>query len=310
MVRVSTNQYFDTATSKMARTQKDLTDIQSKLSTGIDVLKPSDDPLAMATALGARAGIKTIDTYQSNLTSANNTLGQVEVTLSSSIEVLREIRTSLTSANSSLLSQADRNTIAVDLQGRLDELRSLANTKDVNGNYLFSGSNTTAEPYPFTAVANSTVTDDYQGSNRGNSIQVSSGRSLETTLDGGEIFTYVDGTGTSQNVFKVIEGAIADLRNGSPAALANVRNAAATLEGNFDQMLLGQTRVGLRLREAETLGQINLAASSELERVASEAIGLDYAKAISDLAQGQLQLQATQQSFASVTKLSLFNYLG
>ena len=43
--------------------------------------------------------------------------------------------------------------------------------------------------------------------------------------------------------------------------------------------------------------------------VAGDAAGLDYAKAISELSQGQLQLQASQQSFASVSKLSLFNYI-
>jgi len=66
----------------------------------------------------------------------------------------------------------------------------------------------------------------------------------------------------------------------------------------------------VRLRETETLSQINQAAQFELERVAGESVSLDYAKAISELSQGQLQLQASQQSFASVSKLSLFNFIG
>jgi flagellin-like hook-associated protein FlgL len=36
---------------------------------------------------------------------------------------------------------------------------------------------------------------------------------------------------------------------------------------------------------------------------------VDYTKAISDLGAGQMSLQAAQQSYALISKLSLFDYL-
>ena len=102
-----------------------------------------------------------------------------------------------------------------------------------------------------------------------------SGRSIDLSITGQDAF--VD-QATGKSIFTSVEDALADLAAGD---FASLRGRAAELEGGYDSMLLARTKVGLRLREAETIGQINFAASSELERVASEAVGLDYAKAIS-----------------------------
>lgn len=298
-MRISTNQYFKSSTDRMASQQQELVKLQSKLATGQNVLKPSDDPLAMSTALGAKDQIAQINAFQSNLNTLNNQLGQMDVALDASSEVMQGLRESLLAVSNSTLNDSDRATLAQDIQARLDELRAIANRKDADGNYLFSG--TRQDVQPFSLVGN--VVQPYAGGAEGRAIQVGSGRSIDLSITGQDAF--VD-QATGKSIFTSVEDALADLAAGDFAAL---RGRAAELEGGYDSMLLARTKVGLRLREAETIGQINFAASSELERVASEAVGLDYAKAISELAQGQLKLQATQQSFSSISKLSLFNFI-
>lgn len=323
-MRVSTNQYFKTNTERMTRQQADLSKIQSQLATGQAVLKPSDNPLAMATALGAKAGLKTVESYQSNLTYVNNQLTQMDVALSAGSEVFQSIKEGLLAAGNATLSAGDREVIARDLEGRMQELRGIANRQDASGNYLFSGTFQDQAPFqepdPANGISGSfleTSTPAAAGDVSGRNIQVSTGRFMDLSITANDAF--VSST-SGRSAFDVLGEAITLLRNpGFPNAQAGAtpadtyrtefNNKSVELDGIFGDLQLSRTKVGVRLREAETLEGINMAASSELERVAGEAVGLDYAKAISDLSQGQLQLQASQQSFASVSKLSLFNYL-
>ena len=136
-MRISTNQYFKSSTDRMASQQQELVKLQSKLATGQNVLKPSDDPLAMSTALGAKDQIAQINAFQSNLNTLNNQLGQMDVALDASSEVMQGLRESLLAVSNSTLNDSDRATLAQDIQARLDELRAIANRKDADGNYLF-----------------------------------------------------------------------------------------------------------------------------------------------------------------------------
>lgn len=320
--RISTNQYFKLSTDRMSKQQTDLVNIQGQLATGQRVLKPSDDPLAMSVALGAKAGVKTMDSYQSNITYINNQLGQMDVALQSGSDIMVSIKEAFMQAGNAVLSPADREIIAQDIEGRMEELRGIANRTDANGYYMFSGTFQDQEPFQ---TPGGTVTGTFLETTNaaaaeavtGREIQVASGRFVNLNITGQDAF--VD-PGTNEDAFAILRDAVALLRtpgfpNGQEGAtpqdtfLKAFNAKGAQLDNVFDQVQISRTKVGVRLREVETLQQINQAAQLELERVAGEAVGLDYAKAISELSQGQLQLQAAQQSFASTSKLTLFNFI-
>lgn len=321
--RISTNQYFKLSTDRMSKQQSDLVKIQGQLATGQRVLKPSDDPLAMSVALGAKAGVKTIDSYQSNITYLNNQLGQMDVALQSASDIMVSIKEAFLQAGNAALSPADREIIAQDIEGRMEELRGIANRTDANGSYMFSG--TFQDQIPFqtpgpgvTGTFLETTSAAAADAVVGREIQVSSGRFVNLNITGQDAF--VD-PGTNEDAFAILRDAVALLRNpaypnGQEGAtpqdtyLKAFNAKGAQLDAIFDQVQISRTKAGVRLREVETLQQINQAAQLELERVAGEAVGLDYAKAISELSQGQLQLQAAQQSFASTSQLTLFNFIG
>lgn len=321
--RISTNQYFKLSTDRMSKQQTELVKIQGQLATGQRVLKPSDDPLAMSVALGAKAGVKTIDSYQSNITYVNNQLGQMDVALQSASDIMVSIKEAFLQAGNATLSPADREIIAQDIEGRMEELRGIANRTDANGYFMFSGTFQDREPFQkpgpgVTGTFLETTTAAAGDAVIGREIQVAGGRFVNLNITGQNAF--VD-PNTNEDAFAILRDAVALLRNpaypnGQEGAtpqdtyLKAFNDKGAQLDDVFDQVQISRTKVGVRLREVETLQQINQAAQLELERVAGEAVGLDYAKAISELSQGQLQLQAAQQSFASVSQLTLFNFIG
>ncbi len=115
----------------------------------------------------------------------------------------------------------------------------------------------------------------------------------------------------NQSVFTTLDNLIKTLSaGGSPTALRQGLNDAL---GNLDQGLsnvLGvRATVGARLRELDALQATGDAMGGQYKQTLAQLQNVDYNKAISDLAQQQMTLQAAQKSFAQISGLSLFNYL-
>jgi flagellar hook-associated protein 3 FlgL len=114
----------------------------------------------------------------------------------------------------------------------------------------------------------------------------------------------VSAAGSIANVFEAIDKFAADLR-------ANTPNSASIddISKSLDRMLLTRASVGTRLNVLDRQEQINLDSILNTKTVLSATEDLDYAEAISRFTQQTASLQAAQQTFTQVKKLSLFNYL-
>ncbi len=117
------------------------------------------------------------------------------------------------------------------------------------------------------------------------------------------------------SVFEVYRRAIDALRSdtaGGPARARMNNELAAVLQG-IDQALakVADTRstVGARLGAIETQRSINADHLLQLQTTLSEVRDVDYAEAISRFNQQLTALQAAQQSYAQVSRLSLFDFL-
>ena len=126
---------------------------------------------------------------------------------------------------------------------------------------------------------------------------------------------------TAKNAGTDIFGAIADVLavlkkpvdSGSPAARAQLLNALSTankkVTNAHDNVLTVRSSVGSRLQELDALNTTGSNRTLFDQSQLSDLQDLDYASAISELFQHQTALQATQQAFVKIEKLSLFNYL-
>jgi len=76
-----------------------------------------------------------------------------------------------------------------------------------------------------------------------------------------------------------------------------------------DQLLNVRSQVGARLSTLDDGNSSRATQLTDLQTAAGQLGDLDYAAAVSKMSQQYVGLQAAQQSFASIGKLSLFNYL-
>lgn len=198
-MRIATSTIFDRGLSAINAAQENLSRAQEQLSTGKRVNRPSDDPVAAAGILRTTSALSNNTQFIANQGVANDLLGLSDTTLGQVGDLLTSVRTTLISANNAALSDSDRTALGTELKARIDSLVSLANTRDGNGQFLFAGSRADTAPF-----ARTNGGANYLGDDGSRSIQVSTTRQMESTVNGADVFTRI---ATGNGVFTTAAGA-------------------------------------------------------------------------------------------------------
>ena len=119
----------------------------------------------------------------------------------------------------------------------------------------------------------------------------------------------------TQSMFKTLDKLIATLE--APVTTDTERTqftydlgvAGQNIDHALNNVLSVRASVGSRLQELDTLDEAGSARDLQYAEQLSDIQDVDYVKAVTELTQKQMQLQAAQQSFAKVSGLSLFNFL-
>jgi flagellar hook-associated protein 3 FlgL len=148
----------------------------------------------------------------------------------------------------------------------------------------------------------------------GQSFEVAGVQATITDAGNGDEFTLR--AGEKQSVFATIENLIEGLDNidkNSPAGRAAYDDLIAASLQNLDNaqesIVQKQTELGGRLNAVDSTKSFLEDSSVYSEDIRSQLRDVDYAEAISNLSFQSFVLQAAQQSFAQVSRLSLFDRL-
>jgi len=299
-MRVSTNTLYDQSTRAMLQQQGSLFKLQQQLASGKRIMTPSDDPIGAARAHELSQSLSLNTQYADNRNRAMDSLQQVESTLGNVTNVIQNIRTMAVAAGNPAFSDSERHMMAVELRGHFEELLGLANTKDEQGNYLFSGFKGNIQP--FAKQADGSVI--YQGDAGQRLIQVSGSRQLPVNETGEAVFGE-NGT----NLFKTVTDFIDALETSGGIPNGAMDTALQELDTALDNVLSKRATIGSRMQEVDALQQIGEDIVVQYQQTLSRLQDLDYAQAISDMMRQQASLEAAQKTFTSVSSLSLFNLL-
>ncbi|MCD9478197.1 flagellar hook-associated protein 3 [Photobacterium phosphoreum] len=113
------------------------------------------------------------------------------------------------------------------------------------------------------------------------------------------------------NIFDSIQSAIdnAERPTSSPAAEANLQRVIDDLDSGFVHMNQQRSEVGTIRQQVDRQQEQHLDFELTLNQAQSGLEDLDYSKAIMDMNQQMMALQASQQAFGQTKQLSLFNYI-
>lgn len=299
-MRISTQTLFETGSARISDLQSGLVRTQQQISTGRRILVPSDDPAGSARALEVTQSQSLNTQYGLNRQYAKASLGAVEGTLSAVTSLLQDVKTTVIAAGNAVLTDVERGFMAIELQGRFDELLGLANTRDGLGNYLFSGFQTATPAFVATATG-----AQYQGDQGQRLMQVEAARQVAVSNTGQSVFQ-----GGGQDVFATLKDLVALLQTPGTAGLtAGLATANSKLDLALDSVLTARASGGSRLQELDALDNAGEDRNLQYSQTLSDLQDLDYAKALTQLSQQQITLEAAQRSFVTISGLSLFNFL-
>ncbi|UUL82284.1 flagellar hook-associated protein FlgL [Sphingomonas qomolangmaensis] len=289
MIRVSTSQFYARSTSQMGALSVTADQLQTQIATGKRIAAPSDDAagyqqlstLKQATAddVGAKA----------NIVLAQGVLDQSDTALAAIEEQLQRAKELALQASSGTLSAEDRKAIATSVDDIIDDVFTLANTRDVRGQAIFGGGGAEA----FARAADGTIS--YVGGAGAGAIPIGSGGDIQVTEAGDRALG---------DLFASLGAMAAALREGE-----SPEGAIDALGGALDTVIASRASVGARgFRLDIEMGRLaDVAVDREAARGGIE--DLDMSAAITELQKTLTILQATQGSFTKLSSLSLFDYL-
>ncbi|MFT7772942.1 flagellar hook-associated protein FlgL [Roseateles sp.] len=296
-MRIATSQYSQTMNTALQTANAGLTKVMSQMASGSRILKPSDDTIATVRLARLSREEAALSQYRSNITALTTRLQNNETTLTSMQEDLMMVRDLMVWAADGSSTPEDVKAMATSLESLRDSLFYSANTRNAEGQYMFSGTASGAPTLTLTAGVygfGTGVDNQTQQVAVGDGVTVAANVALsDYPLD-----TFLND----------LQAAITAFSSGTyTSATASGQIDAADGLLNFLSSQIAQQ--GGRQNVINTLDD-NHAAVSLSNKEATLALGkVDYAEAAIQLNSYELAVQATQKAYARVSNLSLFDVL-
>ena len=306
-MKISTTLYFDRATQQLGNVQGELARTQEQLSTGKQIVKPSDSPDKASLVTRLESELARQASYQDTLKSVNTRLQSEETALNNTSDVLTRIKELTVQASSDSLSGADRQSIALEITSLKDQILSLANTQDTNGNYLFSGSRVGKPAFAQDAQGQWV----YQGDQARMKVAVGDNRRMNMNMAGSDAFVKVvrtDSKGTQSAVgfFQALDDLATAVKSSDHL---NMQRGVSEIDALQQGVSDATAQVGTDMRVVDMQNSVLDETTLRLKSTLSDVQDLDYTVAITKMNKDQLALEAAQSSFAKIAKLTLFNYI-
>ena len=303
-MQIGTNQFYTKNATQLGKLATQADALNTQIATGKKFTAPSQDVVAYNRLSAIRQSNADGTAYASNVSLAQSLLQQSDTTLSAIGSQLQRAAELTTQAANGTLSDANRKTIAIELQSIRDDLVGLAGTTDARGQPLFGA----ASGGPaVTIAADGSVS--FGGTGEPAAIPVADGTDIQATDSAQRVFGTVPASGGgTTDVFAVLSGLISALNTGGNVTAAT-GSAADALKGALTQVSNVQGSVGARAARLDIVSSqaTDAAAARETDRVGLE--DTDISTAITELQKTITVLQATQASFTKLGQLSLFDYL-
>lgn len=296
-MRLSTLYMYQKSAESMTKRMVQSNDVYLRMSAGKTLLKASDDPAAATDAVKHQDALAKLELYSNvrsrvrgGLEFQDNILNGVGNLLTTSL------KEKIVAANSDTYSPEDRRALGEEIKGIRANILDLANTRDSNGRYIFSGFNT--DTPAFDEVGN------YRGGNEFRQQTVADGTQMQTGHLGDEIFG---------DIFMVLNDAVAALTMDpiDDAMLDDALEAASkAIDAGIDRLGKVQAELGTNMQQLDALDLSGDVLINDTIVKVQNAIGADTSMLItlaSESQMSELAFNASMYVYQRMQAMSLFN---
>lgn len=186
-MRISTATLRESGINNMLFRQIEMNKSQEEMSSGLKLRNPSDNPSAMANTLDFKASIAMNSRFEQNISAVQLRLNNEDSALDSATNILDRVRELTVTGLNASYNGSDREALGREIHEMTQALMDVANTKDHNDKYIFSGSKSGDKPFDYDPKS-ATPTITYRGDKYQPKIQVGSGIYVESSHNGFSIF--------------------------------------------------------------------------------------------------------------------------
>lgn len=270
---------------------------QSKINTGKQVQKPSDDPSGVAQSLNFRERVSEIDQYGKTMDQATGFMSTTESALGSISDLLRQARTIGVQGASDNVSVETRTALANQIQNIMTQIGNIGNTT-FGARYVFGGQKTTVAPFVGAGSSFNYVGGTAAASNDTIILDIGRSEPLQVNVSG-------------DKVISPILTALGNLRD--DIAFGNSQTISGTdldaMDSQINNVLGIRADLGSKIQRVNETQQRNALSKVNFTKFISDIEDTDMAKAVVDFQTAQTTYQAAVGAAAKVLQLSLLNFL-
>ncbi len=297
-MRVTNSIIYDTIKLRLSRITEELNKANTVVATGKRILKLSDDPVGLTQGLSIKSTLSNIEQMGRNITLGKSWLAASESAMTQVQDIISEAKALSVQMASDTAGEAERRSAAETVQNLLEEIVSLANT-EVNGRYVFAGSET--DTAPFSLESDNSVT--YHGDNNPFTVKTGKDATVQVGSDGEAVFGTI---GQPDDIFKAFNDLKTALEGDD---ISGIQAGMDDLDSRFDHITSRISDIGskmLRMEIKENIFQdLNITNTERLSRIEDA----DITEAILDLRAKEVAYQAALSSASKVLQMSLLDYM-
>ena len=239
-MKISNSYLFDQATKNIQTAQSDVSKSREQIASGKSLVRPSDDTSKLRSIEILKSQQHKVESYKNSMNYLTDRFQLEESVLQSASDILIRLKDLAIQAANDSMSSSDRDIISTEVNSLKDELLSIANTRDVEGNFIFSGSKTGSQPFK---VNGTTGEVSYEGDNRRLFTSVSDSRMLQSNTDGTQVFLPVSRTTTEFTMSGVESAGAYNFRIGDSVLEFNVEEplSDAKIKASIEESLLSSS---------------------------------------------------------------------
>jgi flagellar hook-associated protein 3 FlgL len=297
----------DNALYHLQQGRSGLDALQEQISSGLNVNRPSDDPLTTRQLLDLQEQISAGDQYSSNITKASLMLNVTNTALSGMADTITQIKKIAGDMVSGSTDPVAIASAVSNLTQLKSQLLDYGNTQ-LGNQYVFAGYKNSQ---PFDSVGNFSGTDDALN------VSITQGSQVATNVSGGPLLRggYPTpaparaGATAGQSPVDII-GSITDLINGITSNNTTViKDAVKNMQTASSQVNASISDVAGRLVRLTNVQSMITNNQNTLKGIYGDKQNVDYAKAGVLLSQQTTAFNAALSSTAKISQLSLLDYL-
>jgi flagellar hook-associated protein 3 FlgL len=303
-MRVTANMSAENSLFNIQQGRARLDKLQETISSGQNVNRPSDDPINSRVLLDIGDKLKALDQYSSNISKATSWLQFTSTAMqgmSSIINLAKKVAGTINTGSSDPSIRQSAHDQLVDLK---QQFVDMANTQ-FGDQYIFGGANNTTPPF-------NNLNNNYGGDATQLNIEIAPNTSQTLNVTGDRLIKGVGanpsyGTIDILDTFDNLIASVGD--NVTPSNVPALTLAITDIQDGAKQFNIATSDVLSRNTRLNSMTTLNENNKNTLLSIATGIQEVDYAKLGVELSNQKVAFEASLSSTASISKLSLLDYL-